>query len=92
MSTIRKVLHGIKGLPSMHVALYLLKGAGDGCRIVHYLRTVPLDMFRNFVEDFDAELKQTFEEVVGLVLSNEQWEQATLSVRNGGIGLCSVAV
>eukprot|EP00973_Karenia_brevis_P034198 4716632-Karenia_brevis.AAC.1 len=32
MGNIKKVLEGIRGLPSKHVALYLLKNAGDACR------------------------------------------------------------
>eukprot|EP00973_Karenia_brevis_P071577 9945294-Karenia_brevis.AAC.1 len=33
MGIIRKVLTGLRGLSSKHVALYLLKGAGDACRV-----------------------------------------------------------
>eukprot|EP00973_Karenia_brevis_P058945 8206676-Karenia_brevis.AAC.1 len=91
MGIIRRVLEGLKGLSSKHVALYLLKGAGDGCRIVYYLRTTPRDLLGRFVDEFDLGLRQAFEDIVGLVLSDEQWEQATLGVKQSGIGLCAAS-
>eukprot|EP00973_Karenia_brevis_P032578 4496591-Karenia_brevis.AAC.1 len=33
MGIIKRVLEGLRGLTSKHVALYLLKGAGDACRV-----------------------------------------------------------
>eukprot|EP00973_Karenia_brevis_P021528 2959192-Karenia_brevis.AAC.1 len=88
MGIIRRVLEGLRGLSSRHVALYLLKGAGDACRVVYYLRTTPAEMIRPFVGEFDAELRRTFEEVVGLTLSEDQWLQCTLGIKNGGMGVC----
>eukprot|EP00973_Karenia_brevis_P071713 9965703-Karenia_brevis.AAC.1 len=66
MGIIKRVLEGLRGLTSKHVALYLLKGAGDACRVVYYLRTTPADMIKPFIQEFDNELRRTFEEVVGL--------------------------
>ena len=79
---IRKVLMGIQGLSKRQVALYLLRGAGHGCRIVYYLRCCPSDLIAVFVSRFDGELRRTFESVVGLVLSDQQWEQASLWARS----------
>ena len=45
-------------------------------------------MIRPFNEQFDAELRQTFEEVVGLCLSEEQCDQATMGLGFSGCGLC----
>ena len=91
MGIIRKVLEGLKGLSSRHVAFYLLKGAGDACRVVYYLRTTPLDMIKPFVDQFDLELRAAFEEIVGFCVSNKQWDQATLPVKSSGMGLCSAS-
>ena len=38
MKDITKVLEGLRGLSSKHVALYLLKGAGNACRVLYYVR------------------------------------------------------
>eukprot|EP00973_Karenia_brevis_P046456 6442154-Karenia_brevis.AAC.1 len=48
-------------------------------------------MIKPFIQEFDYELRQTFEEVVGLVLSEEQWSQCTLGIKNSGLGICSAA-
>eukprot|EP00973_Karenia_brevis_P024177 3337719-Karenia_brevis.AAC.1 len=85
MGIIRRVLEGLRGLSSRHVALYLLKGAGDACRVVYYLRTTPADMIGSFLREFDSELRHTFEGVVGLILSDEQWQQCTLGIKSAGI-------
>eukprot|EP00973_Karenia_brevis_P026623 3673487-Karenia_brevis.AAC.1 len=48
-------------------------------------------MIRLFIEQFDSELRGAFEEVVGLVLSDEQWAQSTLGIKSSGMGICSAA-
>ena len=85
------MLVGVQGLSKRQVALYLLRGAGHGCRIVYYLRCCPRDLIEEFVSRFDGELRRTLESVVGLVLSDQQWEQATLPVKDSGVGLCKAA-
>ena len=70
MKDIGKVLDGIRGLSCRHVALYLLKGAGDVCRVLYYLRSVPSDLMQGFIRQFDSELRSTLEDVVGLRLSD----------------------
>ena len=47
----------MQGLSSKHVALYLLKGAGDACRVVYYLRTTPVGLIQEFVNEFDPVIK-----------------------------------
>jgi hypothetical protein len=91
MDIIRRVLHGVRELSSRHVALYLLKGAGDACRVVYYLRTVALDLIQEFGQEFDGELRAAFEEVVGFSLSEKQWDQAALPTKLSGMGLCRAA-
>ena len=91
LDIIRKVLVGVQGLSKRQVALYLLRGAGHGCRIVYYLRCCPRDLIDVFVKRFDGELRRTFESIVGLVLSDSQWEQAALPVKGSGLGLCRAA-
>ena len=91
MGVIKKILEGVRGLSKWQVALYLLRRAGHGCRVVYYLRTTPRDFIEEFVKEFDDELKQTLQVVLGLPLTDEQWEQAALSVKQSGLGLCRAA-
>ena len=71
----------------MQVALYMLHRARDSCKIVCYLRTTPQDFIQSFIREFDDELRSTFEHVLGLIVSAEQWEQA-YGVKSSGLGLC----
>eukprot|EP00973_Karenia_brevis_P008090 1096281-Karenia_brevis.AAC.1 len=48
-------------------------------------------MIKPFIEEFDHELRQTFEDIVGLVLSDDQWRQCTLGVKKSGLGICSAS-
>jgi hypothetical protein len=87
MKDIKKVLEGLRGLSSKHVALYLLKGAGNACRVLYYVRCCPIDMVGYFINQFDAEFRQTFEDIVGFRVSESQWDQAALGVKLGGMGM-----
>ncbi len=60
MTIIQNILEGIKGLSRRQVALYLLRKAGHGCRVVYYLRTTPRDLIEEFVQEFDGSLKDAF--------------------------------
>jgi hypothetical protein len=82
-----KVMEGLRGLSSKHVALYLLKGAGNACRVLYYVRCCPTDMVGHFINQFDAELRQTFEDIVGFRVNESQWDQAALGVKVGGMGI-----
>jgi len=44
-------------------------------------------MIEEFVKGFDDSLRNTFETVVGLATSQEQWEQAGFRVKESGLGL-----
>ena len=68
------------------MGLYLLQKAANVCKVVYFVRAVPKEMLLDFVADFDRELRGVMEEVVGLVLNDNQWAQATLPVKAGGLG------
>ena len=55
--------------------------------MLYYLRTCPKDFISEFVQEFDDNLRSTFEVVVGLATSDEQWEQAGFKVKQAGLGL-----
>ena len=87
MGIIRGILEGIRGLSQRQVALYLSRKAGHGCRIVYYMRTCPRDLIKEFVNEFDDDLRGTLESVVGLAIDDRQWDQACLRVKQSGLGL-----
>ena len=63
-------------------------GAGDACRVVYDLRRTPQGMLQPFIDEFDSELRQAFQEVVGFSVSDTQWDQACLGIKFSGLGLC----
>ena len=87
MVEIRKVFDGLRGLPSRHVSMFLLRVAGNVCKVVYILRVVPRDMIEDFIIDFDSALKETFEEIVGLRLDALQWAQSCFRISEGGMGM-----
>ena len=88
MGIIKQVFAGLRGLSKRQVALYLLRRAGHGCRVLYYLRTTPRDLIPQFVQCLDDEMRGALEEILGLVLDDAQWEQAALPTRSSGLGLC----
>ena len=87
MGIITKILEAVKGLSKRQVALYLLRKAGHGCRVIYYLRTTPRELIPGFVTEFDGELRDALQSVLGLVLDDKQWEQASFAVKQSGLGL-----
>jgi len=86
MVAIKKVFEGIKGIRGRHVGLYLLRTCANVCRVVYYCRAVPREMLAELLDDFDHELREAVEEFVGLTLLKEnQWAQATLLTKGGGL-------
>eukprot|EP00973_Karenia_brevis_P027960 3850781-Karenia_brevis.AAC.1 len=48
-------------------------------------------MIEHFLLEFDGELRKTLGDIIGLVLSDDQWEQATLGIKRSGLGVCSAS-
>ena len=56
-----KRMQAVSGVNERQVALYLLRKAGHGCRVLYYLRACPRDLIAEFVEESDDNLRATFE-------------------------------
>ena len=84
---IKKVFEGVKGIRGRHVGLYLLRNCANAYRVMYYCRAVPREMLADLLDNFDQELKEAVEEVVGLTLKENQWVQATLPIKGGGLGI-----
>ena len=68
MAEIKKCFDGIRLLRSTHVGLYLVHNCANVCKIVFLLRAAPRAMIEPLLVEFDEELRQLLEEVVGLGL------------------------
>ena len=82
-----KVIGSRLCLLTKHDAILLLRHCIATPRVLYTLRTAPC--FQSpYLEDFDFELRSILSTVLNINLDNDLvWSQATLPVRNGGIGV-----
>ena len=73
-------------LEDPQVELQLLHQCLSSCKVVHMLRTVPPHMLHN-IALFDEQLRNSLSRVVRTSLSDLTWQQATLPLRMGGLGI-----
>ena len=66
-------------------ALILLRASFSAPKVLHLLRCSP-SVSHPSLERFDALLKQAIQRITNSVLSDLQWIQASLPVRDGGLG------
>ena len=70
-------------------AAYALLRYGANTRATHTTRTTPAHLIESAVERHDAHMRECFEALVGTVVTDGQWSQIQLSVRDGGSGIVS---
>ena len=66
-------------------ALLLLRASFSATKVLHMLRCSPSVSYPS-LEKFDALLKQAIQRITNSDLSDLQWIQASLLVRDGGLG------
>jgi hypothetical protein len=69
-----------------HDALFLLRNCFSIPKPIHTLRSAPCYTSQLLVE-YDSVIRSTLESIMNVSLSDDAWEQATLPVANGGIGV-----
>lgn len=72
-----------------HVALYLLQHSLWIPRLTYFLRCTPLFKFKTLLTNMDLKIKQTLEAVINIKFSEQTWNQCSLPVKFGGIGIRS---
>ena len=77
-------------LVSSHDALLLLKNSFNASRLQHVLRSANCDGHSQLTE-FDGLLRSALCSICNISLTDEQWLQASLPVRKGGLGVRRVS-
>ncbi len=77
-------------LVSSHDALLLLKNSFNASRLQHVLRSANCDGHSQLTE-FDGLLRSALCSICNISLTDEQWIQAILPVRKGGLGVRRVS-
>jgi len=89
LSKVAAAQDSIAILEDPQVELHLLRSCLGSCKVIHLLRTVPLNVLRSFLEHFDANLRNCLSRILQCSLPDDSWRQASLPFRLGGLGLRS---
>ena len=77
-------------LLTAHDAIILLRASFSAPKVMHTLRSAPCTGHLA-LDRFDSLLRQGLSNIVNVALSDQQWIQASLPVKDGGLGLRRVA-
>ena len=89
IAKLRKLLRAVPDLEDAQIAHKILHQCLGQCRVVYAMRTTRPDWASTAFAEVDADLRQAFEEATGRPWSVQQWNQATLAIKRGGLGLRS---
>ena len=84
---VRSLLAELHILEDPHLEFTLLRSCFSFPKFAFALRTVDTSGHQNILQDFDMAVKESIEEVLGAPLRPHQWDQASLPVSLGGLGL-----
>ena len=87
---LERTLERLKSIAA-HDALILLRSCFSAPKVLHLLRCAP-SFGGDFLSVFDGLLRSGLSAILNCELSDSQWLQASLPVRDGGIGVRRVAV
>lgn len=72
-------------------ALFLLRSSLSHSKLLYSLRCTPCAE-HPLLERFDATMREGLSNILNIELSDSQWRQATLPIRDGGLGIRRVAM
>jgi hypothetical protein len=78
-------------LPNLqaHTAIFLLKNSISIPRLVHLLRCSPTWKVPHLLEEFDRVTRSGLEAITNVSIDDTSWEQSSLPVSRGGLGIRS---
>ena len=85
-------LAALADLEDSQTGLLLLRYCSSFSKVVYSMHTTPPAACALALQRFDEGVKACLEHVGGLPLTDRAWQQATLSIRNGGLGLRQAAL
>ena len=88
---VQSSLDAIGDLPDPQVALALLRSCASFGKMVFSARATPFDVHQEQLVVFDKAVRRCFEQLSGLHPDDDQWLQATLATKVGGLGLRSLS-
>ncbi len=77
----------LKALEDPQLAFALIRGYNDAAKVTYCLRNIPAGQSIQWAREFDAALHECMEGILGRSISKEQFTQAGLSTKMGGLGV-----
>ena len=70
-----------------HEALFLLRNCFAIPKLTYFLRTAPFFQHQSTLDSYDQEIRAILQKILNLTLHDEAWEQSSLPVSQGGLGI-----
>jgi len=87
MESIQNTCDKLFILNDSQVSLLLLRACLGVCKVNFLLRVLPYSLSHGWAPQVRACLKKAVDSIVGLPLSEVQWQQASLPCNSGGLGI-----
>ena len=82
-----KTVRRLEKFEDTQAASYSLRVSFSIVRAVHFMRTTPLDQWREQAVKFDGMIRNAIEKILGFPMDDPTFAQACLTPRLGGLGL-----
>ncbi len=89
--TAARLLDQLAKFEDPQVATRLLRNCAGACKVTHITRMTPPNLQDDALASFDSKVRDTFTSFSGIITNNEEWSQAGLGFKHGGLGLRSAA-
>jgi hypothetical protein len=86
----RSTLEKLTSFEDTQAAMYLLRVSFGTVWATHFMRTTPISQWLTQASEFDSRIRNTAEQILGAPLSDDAYDQASVSPRLGGLGLRKV--
>ena len=68
-------------------ALFLLRNCFSIPKLTYFLRTAPCFLKKDILKKYDSIIKEALENILNVKLDERAWEQCTLPIKLGGLGI-----
>lgn len=75
----------------IHIAIHLIRYCLYVPTFTYLIRCSPFWKYQNLTSTLDLELKTTLETIFNITFENDSWDQATLPVSSGGLGIRKIS-
>ena len=89
LKELESIIQSAASMPQKHEGFTLIQKCASQCRVVHLARTLPPRQSKPFIIQFDKLLRQGFEKLLGIPVSDKWWRQAKLPSKFGGMAIQS---